>query len=238
LLIDGSTLIFLAIGMVILWILITAPVMYYLSQVEVPEKWIEIRSGAFESVLDALELACGLLILLQFNTDMNARDTVLFILVVASWINIGGYAVYSCSLLRISAETLDLTAYHKFVGIHTCFTMLVLFPELALETSQFIESDEMTDLLGVMGLCLDLGVRLKAAGTFLNNREKPEPDVKIEVNSDHAAHANTIELQSTVAAQAQEIADLRQRSVALSQKLELATNSGMMFSSCTPFRQQ
>lgn len=172
LLVNSTTLAILVILMVVIWVVLTAPVLYALNGVEVPEKSKEMRSAVAESVLDALELACGLLIVISFKTDMDSKDTVLFVLVFLSYFNIFGYAAYVVYLLRIAASTLDLQPLHIFVGYHCCFTLLVIVPELILETLQYVDTNDLTDLVGVIGLSLDLGFRLKAAGTFVNRGDE------------------------------------------------------------------
>jgi len=177
LLVDSGTLVILVIFMVILWSLLTLPVLYFMNLINVPEKLPEMRAAVIESVLDALELACGLLIIIGFKSDMSGVDTALFILVLVSWVNIFGYAFYACSLLHTAAETLDMTPFHTFLGWHTTCTLLVIFPELILETLQYVDTNDMTDLVGVIGLSLDLGVRLKATTLFHNKGISSTPAV-------------------------------------------------------------
>jgi len=210
LLVDSGTLVGLAIAMVIMWSILTLPVLWCLNQIVIEEKIVEMRKLLFESVLDALELACGFLILLAFKTDMEARDVVLFILVIGSWFNICGYSCYTCSLLRTAAETLSLSAFHTFHGYHNFFTLLVVVPELILETLQYVDTNDMTDLVGVIGLSLDLGVRLNGASGFINRGwlEQAAEQTKALKDENQELQKLTGSLQSEVASLQQQIDSL------------------------------
>jgi len=70
-----------------------------------------------------------------------------------------------------------MTPFHTFLGWHTTCTLLVIFPELILETLQYVDTNDMTDLVGVIGLSLDLGVRLKATTLFHNKGISSTPAV-------------------------------------------------------------
>jgi len=137
-------------------------------QIDIATVYMERNAILFESVLDALELACGFLIIISFKSDSDSIQTILFVLVCASWVNIIGYSVYGCSLLRAAAETRSLLDFHSFVGFHTTCTLFVVLPELVLETLQYVDTNDLTDLIGVLGLAIDFGVRIKSSGLFLN----------------------------------------------------------------------
>jgi len=167
-LIDSTTLAIIAVVLVLVWIIMTAPVLYCLMQIDIATVYMERNAILFESVLDALELACGFLIIISFKSDSDSIQTILFVLVCASWVNIIGYSVYGCSLLRAAAETRSLLDFHSFVGFHTTCTLFVVLPELVLETLQYVDTNDLTDLIGVLGLAIDFGVRIKSSGLFLN----------------------------------------------------------------------
>jgi len=230
-LVDTGTFLVLVIGMVAFWLGMNGPLVYFMYQVDIPSKMADIRSILSESVLDALELVCGFLILMAFKEDMNARDTILFIAVILSWVNIVGATIYAVNLLRTAAETLSLTSFHLFTGYHATATLFVIIPELVLETMQYVETHDATDMLGVIGLSIDLGVRLKHASTFLNNKTDPADMSQDSASADDLKgnseylQAQLAESEQTVASQAQELTLLRKRLTGVS-------NSGM-FSMCS-----
>jgi len=69
-----------------------------------------------------------------------------------------------------------MNPYHTFIGHHTTFTLLIVLPELVLETLQYVDTSDITDLVGVIGLSLDMGVRFKASIEYWNRTETSDID--------------------------------------------------------------
>merc|ERR1712146_224191 len=85
---------------------------------------------------------------------------------MGSWVNIVGLAVWFNYVLVQARDTLDITDVLATKEYHAMATLLVIIPQGTLETAQYVKTNQVTDLIGVIVLMIDVGIRLKTVGSY------------------------------------------------------------------------
>jgi len=170
---DTAELTILAVALIGLWALLTIPAAYLLWR-EKSEAAYDMMSELLpESGLDAMELAAALLIFQSLEGDISDIQMAQIPLISLAVVNIIGLDVYTIWRLRPgNPDFYKVGRIHWFRHWHNTFTIFLILPISILEVALYLDSLDVTDLICVIVLSVDLGFRTKNAVSHMRETQK------------------------------------------------------------------
>jgi len=158
---NTGELIGICIGLACAWVLLIAPIAKVLVSINTNDAWDLFFEVLAESFLDAMEMSAAVLIFSSLTSDSDSIQWAQVVLICFALINIVGLDVYS--LYIVCRENPDLRSLISFRNCHSIFTIMLVLPISGLEVKLYLDSLNVTDLICVIVLSIDVGYRLKSA---------------------------------------------------------------------------
>jgi len=172
----------IGIGLVVAWFILVGPTTYRLVKLGTDEAYEMLTDVVCESALDAMELSAAVLIFQNFEGDLSNIQISQAALICLSVLNIILLDIYTLTV--ICREEPDISYIENLRHWHSAFMLMVILPVAALEVSLYLDSLDITDLICVIVLSVDIGFRVRSAilhFSILNRQRKnalSQPEAK------------------------------------------------------------